>query len=346
MEMEQRVGRVHRFGSKMTIMVDTVVLERTREERAYAVAYEKLRTIARSVTKDHERFEELFARVMSVIPPAELQDVMAQAAVGPLSAGDCDRIASLVEAGYENWKCFHDRYHAEKELRVPNPGLASWDDLERFITSYAKGKPISGYSSLRFERRDKSHVDSILDAIPVLELSDGTLVSCADVGGRPIVGPSENIRPAGLNLPQIAATLRASAFPDMPTGVAHIRWPDGIDRPDCLPDGMIALVVLARVAVRRDPGVGWSEQRSDLHVWVVSPNGDPAEIVGPDSAAVLRGVFAGTIRSRVDMNEDFATRIGTIEFQLVEDYRRRSDADAVEGIRYAVFPLGVVVIWE
>src|SRR6185312_1811205 len=45
MEMEQRVGRVHRFGSKMTITVDTVVLERTREERAYAVAYERLKQI-------------------------------------------------------------------------------------------------------------------------------------------------------------------------------------------------------------------------------------------------------------------------------------------------------------
>jgi superfamily II DNA or RNA helicase len=346
MEMEQRVGRVHRFGSKMTIIVDTVVLERTREERAYAVAYEKLRTIARSVTKDHERFEELFARVMSVIPPAELQDVMAQAAVGPLSASDCDRIASLVEAGYENWKSFHDRYHAEKKLRVPNPGLASWDDLERFIINYAKGKAIAGYSSLRFERRDKSHVDSVLDAIPVLELPDGAKVSCADVGGRPIIGPSDGICPAGLNVPHIATTLRAHAFPEEPTGVAHVRWPDGIIRPSCLPAGTVALLVIAQVAVRRDPGVGWSEQRSDLHLWVVPQRERPAELASADSAAVLRGVFAGGIRSRAEMPEDFAARIRATESQLIEDYRRRSESDMAEGIRYAVFPLAAVVLWN
>lgn len=62
-----------------------MVLERTREERAYAVAYEKLGNIARSLVTGQECFEELFARVMSVIPPAELQEIMPQAAVGPLS---------------------------------------------------------------------------------------------------------------------------------------------------------------------------------------------------------------------------------------------------------------------
>jgi hypothetical protein len=39
--------------------VDTVVLERTREERAYAVAYEKSAILPRLLTKAHERFEEL-----------------------------------------------------------------------------------------------------------------------------------------------------------------------------------------------------------------------------------------------------------------------------------------------
>lgn len=344
MEMEQRVGRVHRFGSEMTITVDTVVLERTREERAYAVAYEKLRTIARSVTNDKDRFEELFARVMSVIPPAELQDVMAQAAVGPLSAGDCDRIASLVEAGYENWKSFRDRYHAEQKLRTPNPGLASWDDLERFITTYAKGKRVPGYSSLRFERKDKSHVDSILDTISVLELPDGSRVSCADVGGNPILGPSDGIRPAGLNLPYIAGILRAHAFSEEPTGVAYIKWPESMSRPACLPAGTIALLVLARLAIGRGPGAGWSEQKSDLHVWVVSPDGSSTELAGPDLATVLRGVFGGGIRSRIEMQEEFAARIRATESQLIGDYRCRSESDVAEGIRYAVFPLAVVVL--
>ena len=343
MEMEQRVGRVHRFGSTMTIIVDTVVLERTREERAYAVAYDKLRSIARSLTTEQERLEELFARVMSVIPPAELQDVMAQAAVGPLSADDCDRIAALVETGYANWKNFHDEYHAEQKLRVPDPGLASWDDLERFIKQHARGKPLSGYSSLRFERRAKKQVHSILDEIPVLELPDGTLISCADVGGRPIVGPTDTLRAAGLNIPQIATALRSAAFPEEPTGAAHLRWPDGFPRPGYIAGGTFGVVAVARNSVRRESGSGWIEHQNDLHAWLVQPRETAVELLGSDLADVLRAVFTAGIRSKVETEPDLIAQMCAVEARLLDEYRRRSDADVQAGIRYAVFPLCAIV---
>ncbi len=348
MEMEQRVGRVHRFGSKMPIIVDTVVLERTREERAYAVAYEKLGNIARSLATGQERFEELFTRVMSVIPPAELQDIMAQAAVGPLSEDDCSRIAALVEAGYSNWKSFHDKFHAEHNLRAPDPGLASWSDLERFITQYGKGKPVSGYSSLRFERRDRKQVESILDSIPVVELPDGSLVACADVGGRPIMGPDDQVRPAGLNLPQISNALRGAAFPDEPTGVAYLRWPDGASAPVSLPGGTLGIIAVARVAVRREQGSGWAEHKNELHVWVIPRNGIKTEIVGPDVAATLRGLLAAPIRTRAEVDPDCAVRIRELESRLIEQYRSRTqvDVDIDAGIRYSVFPLAAIVLSE
>jgi superfamily II DNA/RNA helicase len=40
MELEQRVGRVHRFGSKQKIIVDTIVVKDSREADAYRVARE------------------------------------------------------------------------------------------------------------------------------------------------------------------------------------------------------------------------------------------------------------------------------------------------------------------
>ncbi|QNI30990.1 hypothetical protein H7849_18000 [Alloacidobacterium dinghuense] len=46
------------------------------------------------------------------------------------------------------------------------------------------------------------------------------------------------------------------------------------------------------------------------------------------------------------MQEVFTARIRITESQLIEDYRRRRESDVAEGIRYAVFPLGVVVVWE
>ena len=49
MELEQRVGRVHRFGSRETILVDTLVMRNSREGEAYAVADQKLRMITRAL---------------------------------------------------------------------------------------------------------------------------------------------------------------------------------------------------------------------------------------------------------------------------------------------------------
>src|SRR6185436_16329532 len=46
MELEQRIGRVHRFLSKRTIIVDTVVVKDSREVDTYACAREKLKAIA------------------------------------------------------------------------------------------------------------------------------------------------------------------------------------------------------------------------------------------------------------------------------------------------------------
>jgi len=345
MEMEQRVGRIHRFGSQMTITVDTVVLERSREERAYAVAYEKLRNIARSLTKGQERFEELFARVMSLIPPAELQEVMAQAAVGPLSSDDCDRIAALVETGYFNWRNFHDQFHAEQKLRVPDPGQATWNDLENFVKQYVKCRSVPGFSALRFERRDKKQIESVLEEIPVLELPDGSLVCCADVGGRPIVGPNGiAVRPAGLNVPLIAAALRTAAFADEPTGVAHLRWSETAPKSAGIPYGTVGLFGIARVAVRRDAGSGWVEQKNELHLWLVQKTGIPSEIVGENLGKVVRSILAASVRARVDLDPALVAQMCALESDLIDQYRRRTEIDVTTGMRYAVFPLCSIII--
>jgi hypothetical protein len=345
MEMEQRVGRVHRFGSRMAITVDTVVLERSREERAYAVAYEKLRNIARSLTKVQERFEELFARVMSLIPPTELQEIMAQAAVGPLTSDDCDRIAALVETGYLNWRSFHDKYHAEQTLRVPDPGQATWQDLEKFVKQYVKGRPVPGFSALRFERRDKKQIESVLEEIPVLELPDGSLVCCADVGGRPIVGPNAvTVRPAGLNVPLIAAALRTAAFADEPSGVAHLRWSEAAPKLTGIPDETVGFVGVARVAVRRDAGSGWVEHKNELHLWLVPKMGPPSEILGDDLGHTIRSILAASVRTKVDVDPELITRICALESDLVDHYRRRTEIDVDAGVRYAVFPLCSIVL--
>jgi hypothetical protein len=67
MELEQRIGRVHRFGSRKTIVIYTVVASGSREVDMYRIARERLRLIARQI--DPDQFELLFSRVMSLVAP-------------------------------------------------------------------------------------------------------------------------------------------------------------------------------------------------------------------------------------------------------------------------------------
>ena len=129
MELEQRIGRVHRFLSKRTILVDTVVVKDSREVDTYAYAREKLKTIASTLVPE-DRFEALFGRVMSLVPPEELSDILGQGPVGPLSPEEREKIADLVTRGFDQWKGFHDRYSKQqKQIRTLDPGQASWLDL-------------------------------------------------------------------------------------------------------------------------------------------------------------------------------------------------------------------------
>ena len=121
MELEQRVGRVHRFGSKKTILVDTLVVKDSREQDAYRVARERLRLIASSIVGP-ERFEAIFSRVMCLVSPEELQEVLIGSAIAPLSAEEQQRVFAMVEGGFKAWNEFHEKYPRSKtkfDHRIP-----------------------------------------------------------------------------------------------------------------------------------------------------------------------------------------------------------------------------------
>jgi hypothetical protein len=54
---------------------ETLVMRDSREEEAYAVADQKLRMITKALVP-HDRFDALFSRVMTLIPPEELQEAL------------------------------------------------------------------------------------------------------------------------------------------------------------------------------------------------------------------------------------------------------------------------------
>jgi superfamily II DNA or RNA helicase len=339
MDLEQRVGRVHRFGSRRTIVVDTVVVPDSREAHAYRVARQKLELIARTLVPA-ERFEAVFSRVMGLVPPEELQDVLIQAAAGPLSDRDQDAIARMVQEGFGAWQAFHDRFaERQRQIRRQDPGLATWGDLARFLAEYGNVETREGFRALRFARSGDG-VDPVEQPVQVVSLGGPEQYVCGDVGGAPVFGPDgSQARQLGLNLPPVAEILRRLAFAGG-SGAAVLRVP--ADRPVPGVDGGVPFGVLAfaRQTVRPDARAGHVEVGASLHCFVVTPDRDPAAVEGPQKRDLLYALFDATVaRVKPDPADPVVASLRKHEDGVGNQLRRPSESELRAGVRHAVTPL-------
>ncbi len=341
MELEQRVGRVHRFLSRKTIIVDTLVVKNSREADMYDVARTKMREVASSLTSDNAAFEALFSRVMSVVPPDELQNVLSQGAIGPLTQDQRGAVGKLVAEGFRNWQSFHQRF-ADRQRKIQDlpPGEASWGDVELFATSLGKAVETEGHRAMRFEHRDGEVVEAPIDARS-LKLGD-SVFGIGDYGGMPILDThGRPIRQMGLNTRELQDVLRAVAFPANPTGAAHLRWPENHPRPIGGRDPF-AVLVLVRLPVRLVDS-GAQELGPELRVWV--GNDLPlTEVVGHQKAALVRGLLSGVVRRE---SEDMPSLVDGMHNQLQvlsRELRTPSDSERAHQIRAAVFPLLAAIV--
>ncbi len=341
MELEQRVGRVHRFGSRETILLDTLVMRNSREEEAYAVADQKLRRIT-GVLVSADRFDALFSRVMNLIPPEELQEALlrhrdSQAGV------DVEKIGQLVQEGFAKWKAFHGKYSSEqKKIQGLDAGLAAWDDVYEFLCEYAGARPVDGYSVLRFLLREGEVKGDRRDA-SVLTFDGNSFFACGDYAGSPVYGfGNSTAQQLGLNIPAVTAALRHVAFPEEACGAAHIRWPKNLDlSPGLQPP--FGVVVLMKQALRMEQAT-WSEGPVTLHCYVVRSGGETAPVDGADRALLLRGIFKSTVRTRPEEGADLPGYIVAAEQSLAEALRRITRQEFDHGARHAVLPLFAAVV--
>ena len=341
MELEQRVGRVHRFGSRETVLVDTLVMRDSREEEAYAVADQKLRMITKALVPP-DRFDALFSRVMTLIPPEELQAVLLRRRDGETRV-DAEKIGQLVQDGFNKWKAFHDKYSSEqKKIQALNPGFAAWEDVYEFLCEYAGARPVDGYSVLRFLLKE-GEVKGTSHNAKVVTFDGSSFFACGDYAGAPVYGPGNaTAQQLGLNIPAVATALRRVAFPAEACGAGHIRWPKGLSLPLgwALPFGVI---VFMKQTLRMEQAA-WSEGPLALHCFVVRSGDDTAAVDGANRAALLRGIFKGTVRTKPEEGADLIGKITTAEESLIESLRRITREDFDQGARYAVMPLLACVV--
>jgi superfamily II DNA or RNA helicase len=339
MDLEQRIGRVHRFGSKRTILVDTIVVKDSREVDTYSCAREKLQTIA-STMGTTDRFEELFGRVMALVPPEELQDIFGQGPVGPLSDGERDAVAELVTKGYADWKRFHDRY-SEQQRRISalDPGQATWGDLAAFAREHLGCVDAPGFTALRFVYEGGEAV-SASRAATVLSFGDKAY-ACGDYGGMPAQSDEGRVAERlGSNVSLLARKLREIGLGLGTSGAAQVRWPEGLPRPE---EGPFGVLVMARQSVRFE-GRSATERGLSLCCVTVDEQGKRTALEGAEKGAVLRALIAASPRREPEAMPGLWAALLAAEASLVVELRWPTEADREARISHAVTPLLAAVV--
>lgn len=342
MDMEQRVGRVHRFGSRRNIVVDTVVVKNSREEGAYRAAREKLRLIA-STMVDKDRFESLFSRVICLVPPEELQHLLIDGDVGPLSIQNEEALGRMVQEGFDKWREFDAKYAEEqKRIRNQSAGLLSWNDVETFLLQYGKANPVPDFFTERFFA-GMSETQAVQSEAKVLRLPDSSLVACADLGGLPAYGPNQEIAVQfGLNTPAISELINNLAFPSGEVGVAFLRWPKNIPLP---PKDVkqFGILVFYRGTFRTDDLRGWTEHATELRFFSVSET-ETVEWDKRAQRAFWDGVNQATVRAKKPKHDALFDKIREAEETIASSLRRPKQDELLERKRHAVGALLACII--
>lgn len=337
MELEQRVGRVHRFMSRRKVLVDTVVVKDSREVDLYRVAREKLRSISSTLVPS-DRFESLFSRVMALVAPEDLLEIMAERPLGPLNDDEQKRLTDLVTEGFHRWKDFDEEYSGQqRRIRHLDPGQAAWDDVAGLARAHLKAKPVEGYRVLRFKWASGEVQEASEEAL-VFELG-GRHLACGDYGGMPVLrGEGETADRLGLNHPAVAETIRELAFPREPAGAAHIRLPAGADPGIAGLTWPFGVLVLGRHSVRWTDGTA-VESGTTLHVSVVQQEGAVSSVAGESKGRLIRTLIDAVQRQEAEPAPRLVEAMEAAQEQLVNELRRPSEAERGSGVAHGVFPL-------
>jgi superfamily II DNA or RNA helicase len=337
MEMEQRVGRVHRFGSRGTVLVDTLVVRDSRETHAWRVARERLHAIAKTLVAA-DRFETVFSRVMCLIPPEELQTVLISSLSSPLTEDEMRRLSALVDSGFHEWRSFHERYAAnQREIREQPAGLARWSHLRDFLLRYGDAQQVSGIARTRFVHCEEK-VNTIDESAEVLKLSDGSLYFVGDFDGALFHGQeAATIGALGLNIPVVAELIRTCANQQLSTGAAHLRWGESQKALRARLGDEVVILAFARQLIHLDSVGGIHETGTELAVYAVRQE-ETSILSSEDRTAIFDMHQLATVRVR-PVDSSLHTHAAEEEQRLLNELRRPSEEDIRKGLRYAVWPI-------
>jgi len=239
MELEQRVGRVHRYGSVQTVIVDTLVVENSKEAKMLRRCRARLAQIVEQLfgpQESSEKFEMMYSRVMTQVSGEELAKLMV--AEGFQSQSE-ERLDELVQAGFEGWKASDDAMRkgsSASVVEIPDGGEAKESDMEE-LYELLGAQQMAGWHRVSLVEAADGERREVLQPARVWEFpAEGPDVRrVADrVSSLTVRGPSGfqgYVERAGLNLPGVAAKLRelvGGANPDVGRSPRAVGFCDGV----------------------------------------------------------------------------------------------------------------------
>lgn len=335
MDLEQRIGRVHRFGSRKKVIIDTVVAAGSREIDMYRIAREKLVMIAQHL--DPDQFEALFSRVMSLVPPKELEGILSSTSMGDFVSESAAEIGRLVTAGYTSWSDFDKEYRARaEEIRAANPGEAKWSDLLLFLTKYGQGRneDLAIFGTFKFEADEVIAVDSEVDAVRIGE----EIYACGDTAGAIAKTKSGAVaKQLGLNTDRVRSMLRSSFSPvnlNMPIGPAFFKRGQDVSWYPKLP---FVVFFYIRQKIKKE-NENWEEKTLQLKGYLQISDGTLTALNASQGATVVRDLCT-LVRVRDPIDDKFPVDLVQAELNIANELRKPSEEEISQGIRYAVWPI-------
>jgi hypothetical protein len=318
--------------------VDTVVAAESREVEMYRIARDKLHLIAKQL--DPEQFEVLFSRVMSLVPPKELEDIMSDFRAGPAVSFRADEIGQLVKDGYRAWQKFDDEYRSNaQKIQDTAAGEATWTDVGNFLMRYGEAELGPDTNQTSFVHSDNEIV-AVDERLPTIRMN-GQFYACGDSGGLvpdPVGG--QPVRQLGLNLGEVAVTLRRAFMPERLCGAGYLKRPSGAGEAIPWP-GPFGLLCFIRQTIRYEQERA-AEERLSLHSFVV--RGGACEGLSSSHQAALIRVLAEASRIKDPVETELSRSLADYEIRMTDRLRRPSEAEIAARIRHVVWPVAAMII--
>ena len=354
MVLEQRIGRVHRIGTIDTIIVDTILLEGSREADIYWRLMQRLLTIVNDLTESKIKRAEYFRRIIAGIPLEILRNLFSG------QVDDDEAIGAAVDEGKQRVDQVDAELRRHSVTELPDEkGRASMELLVELLKESGKISKLNAsvdYNKVRYDsatdsfRSQKGYASRYrIDDGQRKEENPWVVFDREAAALSPDVDRDKS---GGINHPLIAIALQtlrtARDIDDMSRLALGLGTYDDKEFFACFSDNADEPVVLLSylVAHLRDEYFF----NHELRLFALSPsNPKPEELKRTEDGELVEDIIWTNLRkdsakrSCPDLDQNFLKEISSQDVRIREDLG--SEVRDEEGRwRGAVWPLAATVL--